>query len=438
MKNVIDDITEYDGIYRSDGRGYVSFRRYFLKKFEGQLNSKFRENTYLPLRILLLETTRSKAKHSLNNLWLLLHSRRLKAPTILSMSVSDTEIIPWRQMCSALTAPGPVSFIKCAPFSRERFAFSTIDGSIHFASTAQRQLRIISSVSIPDVAFIKFDWVSETMVAGIGVTQSLFFLCNDSRIYELPMPSPPSEIARYTTPPIIIVGDRAGVLYSLDLSELNPSHTLDASASFKQPTNSTISNVDPIYSKFHKLKKPITALCVSPDGGAIICGTSDGDIDVVLVEPKESRFFKSARNELKSTGVTHVSMSGLLNIKPCSVDAVAIVHIPDGDLIFVNMRSELSGLLISEDNFKHVIMKKMVRVPSMRAKCPAAITYVDGKWLWVAGTDMGDLIMQEQGEEIAILTLHESTIAAVEWCKQQKRFIAADVSGLISLWEKTE
>ena len=439
-KNVIDDITEYDAIYRSDGPGYVRFRKYFLKKFEHQLNPKFRENTYLPLRILLLETTRSKTKYSLNDLWLLLHSRRFKAPSILSISVSDSEIIPWNQMCSAMTAPGPVSFIRCTPFSRERFAFSTIDGSIHFASTAGGQLRIISSVSIPGVSFFKFDWVSETLVVGIGVTSSLFFLTSDSRIFELPVPSPPSEVVRFSAASsIVVVGDRSGLLYSLDLSEFNAPHTAtDVSATFKQPTTSTISKIDPSINKFHNSKKPITALSVPQSSDCVICGTSDGEIDVVFVEQKTVRGWKGTRNELKMKGTVHIPMNSLLNTKPASVDALSTVHTKQGDFIFINLRSEFAALLISEDGYKNVMLKKSIRVPSGRAKCPGSITAVNDEWLWVAGTDMGDLIMQEQGEEQNILTLHETTIASVEWCPNQMKFIAADVSGLISLWTKTE
>ena len=439
-KNVIDDITEYDAIYRSDGPGYVRFRKYFLKKFEHQLNPKFRENTYLPLRILLLETTRSKTKYSLNDLWLLLHSRRFKAPSILSISVSDSEIIPWNQMCAAMTAPGPVSFIRCTPFSRERFAFSTIDGSIHFATTANSQLRIISSVSIPGVSFFKFDWVSETLVVGIGVTSSLFFLSSDSRIFELPMPSPPSEVSRFSnSSSIVVVGDRSGLLYSLDLSDLNQPHSADPTQiTFKQPTSATISKIDPSVNKFHNSKKPITALCVPQSGECIICGTSDGEIDVVFVEQKTVRGWKGTRSELKMKSAVHIPMNSLLNTKPASVDALSTVHTKQGDFIFVNLRSEFAALLISEDEYKSVILKKSVRVPSMRARCPAALTAVGDEWIWVAGTDMGDLILQEQGEEQNILTLHETAIASVEWCPNQKKFLAADVSGLISLWTKIE
>ena len=437
-KNVIDDITEYDAIYRSDGPGYVRFRKYFLKKFEHQLNPKFRENTYLPLRILLLETTRSKTKYSLNDLWLLLHSRRFKAPSILSISVSDSEIIPWNQVCSAITAPGPVSFIRCTPFSRERFAFSTIDGSIHFATTANGQLRITSSVSIPGVSFFKFDWVSETLVVGIGVTSSLFFLSSDSRIFELPMPSPPSEVARFSSSTaLIVVGDRSGLLYSLDLTEFNTAHiTTDISSTFKQPTNMTLSKIDPSIIKFHNSKKPITALCVPQSGECVICGTSDGDLDVVFVEQKTVRGWKGTRAELKMKSTVHIPMNGLLNMKPCSVDALSTVHTKQGNFIFVNLRSEFAALLISEDNYRSVMLKKSIRVPSLRAKCPGSITAVNDEWIWVAGTDMGDLILQEQGEEQTILTLHETTIASVEWVPNQMKFIAADVSGLISLWTK--
>jgi WD40 repeat protein len=439
MKNVIDDITEYDAIYRSDGPSYVVFRRHFLKKFEGQLNTKFRENTYLPLRILLLETTRSRAKHSLNDLWLLLHSRRFKAPSILSIpSVSDSDIIPWQQMCAAMTAPGPVSCIKCTPFSRERFAFSTIDGSIHFATTANLSLRITSSVSIPGVTFIKFDWVSETLVVGIGVTSSLFFLSCDSRLFELPMPSPPSEVARFSiSSSIVVVGDRSGQLYSLDLADLNPIHQCDGSTGFKQPTSTTISKIDPSVNKFHNMKQPITALCVQQSGECIICGTSDGNIDIVFVEQKNVRGWKGARSELKTRSVVSILISDLLNTKPASIDSLATTKTPQGDFVFVNLRSEYGALLISEDGFKHTILKKSVRVPSTRARCPAAMTSVNGQWMWVVGTDMGDLILQESGEEQTILTLHETTITAVEWSGNIKRFIAADVSGLISLWTKT-
>jgi len=63
---------------------------------------------------------------------------------------------------------------------------------------------------------------------------------------------------------------------------------------------------------------------------------------------------------------------------------------------------------------------------------------VNEKWLWASGTDMGDLIICEEGEEPIILTLHESPIASLEWMENSKVFMAADQSGLISIWTKSE
>ena len=76
----IEDILNYDSIYRSDAAGYSRFRRYFLERGIKHFNRKYRENTYVPLRILLLETTRKRATHGLNDLWMMLHMTRKKTP----------------------------------------------------------------------------------------------------------------------------------------------------------------------------------------------------------------------------------------------------------------------------------------------------------------------------------------------------------------------
>jgi len=440
MKSVTDDIAEFDSIYRSDGPGYLRFRKHFLKKFEKSLNIRFRENTYIPLRILLLETTRSKAKHSLNDLWLLLHTRRLKAPSVLSISASDCDIIPWHQICSALSAPGPVSYMRFAPFSRERFAFSTLDGSIHFATIADSQIRILSSILIPSVSFLKFEWISETLVIGIGVTSSAFLLNSDSRLYEIQLPAPPSEIVKFPSiPHYLVVGDRSGQIIGMDLLEASSlSQSVESTGGFRQPTSSTLSRIDVNINKIHNAKRPITSLAVV-SSDMIICGTSDGDIDIVYVEFKMIKRKKVFITDIKLKSSIRVTLPKVIpGIKVASIDCISGIQLHHLSYLIVNMRSEQAAFLVSDDGFKHFRQVKSVRVPSLRAKCPVSISQVDDKWIFVAGTDMGDLIMSEEGEDQSILTLHETTIAAIEWLKNSRTFLAADVSGLISLWKKKE
>ncbi|OHT01514.1 hypothetical protein TRFO_31603 [Tritrichomonas foetus] len=438
MKSVIDDISEFDGIYRSDGPGYVQFRKYFLKKQEKSLNVKFRQNTYLPLRILLLETTRNKAKHSLNDLWMLLHTRRMKTPAILSIPTDDVEPILWHKACPTLNAPGPISSMHFAPTSTEKFAYSTLDGSLHFATILEDQLRPNGRISVPSVAFLKFEWVSDNLIIGFGVTTSAYILCGETRICELVLPSPPSEVIKYpNSEAVAIIGSHNGHLFSVDLSELSVGET---AAGFRQNLSSaTLSKFECEVTRFHNAKKSISALAAVKGSESIICGTSDGDIDILSIEPKVSRKRGKIFTELKLKSSIRISGTKFTNSpKSCSVDALSMILIENNEFIFYNTRNEMAALLAIKENSKHPQLVKNYRVPSLRAKCPCAINNFRGNWVWCCGTDMGDLIVCDKDEEPTILTMHESSIASIEFVPNAHMFLAADVSGLISFWAKTE
>ncbi|KAH0791647.1 hypothetical protein GPJ56_004436 [Histomonas meleagridis] len=435
MNAVIEEIVQYDAIYRSDGPGYVNFRRHFLKKSEKTLNPKFRANTYLPLRILLYETTRSHAKHSLNDLWLLMHMSR-KKNFDLPISTSDIEIIPWHQISAAITVPGPVSDFSFAPSSRDTFAFSTIDGSLHFAIVETLHLKILSHINIPNIVFLKFKWISPSMIVGLGFISSIFAISNQSHLYEITLQSTPSEIEIFNgNTTIVIVGDICGNIYSIDFSEI--STTKNDNLIFKQPTTATISNayIDPV--KIFNAKKPITSIRSPKDSNIILCGTSDGDIYIITVELKTSRKWKGQFSELKAKSVQNIKFNKLTKeVKPSSIDSISSVFINSKNYVFVNTRNERAALLCSDDNLKTLHLLKQYRVPSLRAKCPGALNDVNGKWLWAAGTDMGDLIIEEEGEEIVILTMHEAAITVVQWLPGVRAFISADSAGLMSIWTK--
>jgi hypothetical protein len=124
------------------------------------------------------------------------------------------------------------------------------------------------------------------------------------------------------------------------------------------------------------------------------------------------------------------------SVKAASVDSLSVLRVNDTDLVLFNMRNEDAGLLVSKD--RHMNIVQNYRIPSLRAKCPCALNLVDGNWLWICGSDMGDLIVCEQEQEPVILTMHEEAIVSVDWIKGTKMFLAADVSGLVSFWRKVE
>ena len=438
MKNVIDDITEFDGIYRSDGPGYVQFRKYFLKRQEKSLNGKFRQNTYLPLRILLLETTRNKAKHSLNDLWMLLHTRRMKTPTILSIPTDDVEPILWHKACPTLSAPGPISSMHFAPSSTEKFAYSTLDGSLHFAIIMEDSIRPNGRIMVPSVSFLKFEWISNNLIIGFGVTTSAYVLSGETRICELVMPAPPAEVAKYhNAESMAILGTHTGQVFSIDLSDLSMG---EPAAGFRQDLSSaTLSKYECEVVRLHNAKKQISALASVMGSETILCGTSDGDIDIIYVECKFVRKRGKAFTELRAKSTSRISAMKFTNTpKATSVDALSLILIDMDEYIFYNTRNENAALLVIKDGDKHPQLIKSYRVPSLRAKCPGAINNFRGSWVWVCGTDMGDLIVCDKNEEPTILTLHESAIASIEWVPNAHMFLAADVSGLISFWAKTE
>lgn len=437
MDGIINEITQYDAIYRSDGPGYVRFRKYFLKKSEKSLNAKWRLNTYLPLRILLLETTRNRAKHSLNDLWLLLHMSRSKNIDIQPIPQDDIQIIPWRQISTAISAPAPVSDLHFAPNSRNHFAFSTIDGSIHFGEVETLQLLVKTSLSIPGTAFFRFQWINEKLIAGIGFSNSIFALSSDSHISEIPLPSTPSDIVAYNTN--VITSDRSGNILSFDLYEVNRINNESEQVFQKlQPSAITLSKAEVEVTKLYNAKKPITTLATCKGSNYVIAGTSDGDIYVVYFEPKAIKKRKMHLTELKPKQFIKLSLAQMTkDMKPSSIDSLSIIIRNNQHMMFVNTRSEQSGIFMSNDSMRHIELVKQYRVPSLRAKTPGAINLCNNQWLIVCGTDMGDLIVGEEQDDQNILTTHESSISAVEWLPNSRNFIAADVQGLISFWTKT-
>ena len=420
MSRVIDDITEFDAVYRAEGQMYVKFRKYFLRKVEKRLNPVLRENTYLPLRILLLESTKRRAKHHLIDLWTNMNNRRM-TPTILSISTDDIVPIPWQKVCSAMNAPGPISALHFAAYSPDRFAYSTLDGSIHFGAIVDKQLRTTNTISMANVGFLKFQWVSDTLIIGFGVDQSAYVLVGETRVVEIPLPSPPSEVIKFPgSSALAIIGSQTGALLTCDLSEFAD----DASAK---------GEIEPL--KFHNAKKSISALAAGRD--VVICGTSDGDIDVITPEPRVSKKRGKSTTELKAKAVLRISGAKFTkSVKCAAVDCLAVLNIRDIVYILVNMRSEDAVLLRMAD--RQLQVAESIRAPSVRAKCPCAINLCNNKYMWICGSDMGDLIVGEQGQDSMILTMHEDAIVSVEWVRGSQMFIAADVTGLISLWRKSE
>ena len=432
MSRVIEDITEFDAIYRAEGQMYVKFRKFFLRREEKKLNATLRENTYLPLRILLLESTKRRAKHKLIDLWTNMNNRRMNAPTILSLSTDDIVPIPWQKVCSAMNAPGPISALHFAAYSTDKFAYSTLDGSIHFGSIVDMQLRPSTTISMPNVGFLKFQWVSDTIIIGFGVDQAAYVLIGESRIIEIPLPSPPSEVVKYPgSSALAIIGSQKGVLMTCDLSEI----AAPSGATHRQDGNIVISKGDLEPVKFHNAKKSISALSASSD--LIICGTSDGDIDMITPEPRVIKKRGRSITEIKAKAVVRISASKFTkSVKNVSVDSLSLLRVGDVDYILLNMRSEDAALLQLAD--KRLQVAESIRAPSVRAKCPCAINMHGDSYMWICGSDMGDLIVGEQGQDSMILTMHEDAIVSVEWVKGSHMFIAADVSGLISFWRKAE
>jgi hypothetical protein len=58
--------------------------------------------------------------------------------------------------------------------------------------------------------------------------------------------------------------------------------------------------------------------------------------------------------------------------------------------------------------------------------------------LLVTGTDLGDLVLKEQGQELTVLTLGGIAISGLEWVSGAYAFISADSAGMIALWAKSE
>lgn len=440
MSSIIDEIVNYDAIYRSDGHGYVNIHRHFLKKSEKTLNQKFRANTYLPLRILLYETRRSQVKHSLNDMWLLMHmSRKRNGDNIQPMpAASESDIIPWHQISAGITAPGPVSDLHFAPGSSDSFAFSTIDGTLYFGIVDALHLKIIGNLNIPEISFLKFRWVTKSFIVGIGFTSSIFGVLNDSRVYEIELHSTPSEIEIFNgNTNIAIVGDLSGNLFALDLEEYASSK--NENMSFLQTTSTTITRLDLDLIKIYNTKKPITSVTSPSNSDFIICGTSEGDVFVLSIETKNVRKWRKQTIELKVTSVQKLDVNKFVrNLKPSTIDSLSAILISSKYYIFSNFRNETAILLCSDDNMKTFHLQKQYRIPSLRAKCPGSLSNVNGKWLMASGTDMGDLIINEEGEDIIILTMHESSITVAELVPNAHSFISADSSGLMSIWTKTD
>jgi hypothetical protein len=430
MKKVLDAIYDYDTQYRSNGRSYLRCRKHFLKRAESNFNTRVRDRVYLPLRILLLETTSKRAKFPLSDLWALLEARRLKSPSVHSIPVEDIEPILWQKVCSAMTAPGPISTLHFAAHSSERFAFSTLDGSLHFVSIVDQQLRALGAISLPNISFLRFQWLAADVILGFGVSSSAYVLHGENRIAEINLPALPSEVIKFRMNGAIgIIGSQTGVLMCCDRSGLS-----SAPRSFQPDSPVTVSRVDWEIVKLHNAKKSISSLAATTD--AIFCGTSDGDIDIVQTEIKTGKKRGKSLVEIRLKSVWRVSATRLCHsVKNASVDSISFLEISDRNFVFINLRNEDAALLDFRD--KQLLAIEHYRVPSVRAKCPCAMNDWNGKWNWLCGSDMGDLIVCEEDQDPVILTMHEDAIVAVQWLKHRQMFVAADASGLVSFWKKT-
>ena len=434
----IEDILQYDSIYRSDAAGYARFRRYFLERGMKHINRKYRDNTYLPLRILLLETTRKRATHGLNDLWMMLHMTRKKSTTPKEAVPQEVDTSVWHQMSEPLNAPSPVSDLHFSPVSRDYFAFSTIDGSLHFGRIESGlKLGIVATVKVPSISFLKFKWANQNLIIGLGFTSSVFVMSSDAHLWELRLQSEPSEIESYWgIPNSCVVGDRTGSVVMCDLSQTVKN--IGSVAEFRQPTAATISRVETDITKVYNVKKSISSLHSPANSECLLVGTSDGDVFVIGVEVRHVKKWRTARDELRCKSVQIVSMPTLVKgLKSASVDSISAMLLGSTLYMFVNTRSESGALLSSDDIANEIKVVKEFRVPSLRAKCPVGINAVGDAWMWVAGTDMGDVIIGERGEDLAIVALHESSISVVEWVPRSRVFIAADVAGVLSIWTRS-
>jgi hypothetical protein len=439
-QGLIDDIVHFDTIYRSDGPGYSNFRDHFLHQSSSQLNSSYRENTYLPLRILLLETTRTAAKHSVNDLMLLLHMQYKKTADPSVIQANEGPTCPWRSFSDPLLAPGPIASLHFPPGSRDFFAFSTLDGALHFVRVEVLQLRLASTVNVPTFSFLKFQWATKFLIVGIGVSSTAFIMSSDSRLWDLTLPSIPSEIIVFPgLSSVCVVGDLSGNLQSFDLSCIPKVAHLTGAEGFKQPTSVILSHSNADILKIIALKVAITSLSAPADGNCLIAGTSSGDIFIIAVEPTQVRRWRTVSTGFRTLSVQKVALHQIAKEpKPVSIDWISAVFMESKVYIFANTRSEKAALLVSQDLANHCNLVKTFRVPSLRAKCPVAINSVNGHWIVLAGTDVGDLILCEEMGGLLSLPFHDATVTVVEWLHHGHLFISADVSGLLSLWTKAE
>jgi WD40 repeat protein len=264
-------------------------------------------------------------------------------------------------------------------------------------------------------------------------------MSSDSRLWDLTLPSVPSEIIVFPgLPSVCVVGDLAGTLQSFDLSCIPKLGHLTGSEGFKQPTSVILSHSNADVFKIIALKVGITSLSAPPDGNSMIAGTSSGDIFIIAVEPTQIRRWRSVSTGLKTTSVQKVCLHTIAKEpKAVSIDWLSAVSMQKKIYIFANTRSENAALLMSQDVATHCQLVKTFRVPSLRAKCPVAIHCANDHWTILAGTDVGDLILCEENGVITSLPFHESTVTVVEWLQHGNLFISGDVSGLLSLWSKT-
>jgi hypothetical protein len=175
------------------------------------------------------------------------------------------------------------------------------------------------------------------------------------------------------------------------------------------------------------------------DGNCLIAGTSSGDIYIIAVEPTQVRRWRTVSTGLKTVSVQKICLHTIAREpKPVSIDWISAVLLENRIYILANTRSEKAALLMTQDLANHCQLVKTFRVPSLRAKCPVAINSVNGRWVVLAGTDVGDLLLCEEYGVILSLPFHESTVTVLEWLHHGHLFISADVSGLLSLWTKTD
>ena len=435
-RQAIEDILEYDSIYRSDAIDYARFRRYFLERGMKTLNKKYRENAYLPIRILLLETSRKHIRHGLNDLWMMMHMTRQKGNDVKEVAQQEVDLTVWHQMSEPIETPGAVSDLHFSPVVHDYFAFSTIDGALHFGKVGKGlKLDIVATVRVPSVSFLKFKWVSQNLIVGLGFTMSAFLMSSDAHLWELKMPSEPSEIDSYDgIENSIIVGERSGDVLMFDLRKIV--RNVGTAIEFKKPTSATISKAETEICRVYSLRKPISAMSVPDKGNCIAVGTSDGEIHIIGVEVKKIQKWRKAKTELKMTSVQVVAIS-IKDLKQVSIDSIAAMMLGGKFHMFVNTRSENGTLFVSDDIANNCHVVKEFRVPSLRAKCPVDINSIDNQWLWVAGTDMGDVIVGAKGEDVAILALHDSSISVVQWVPHSRVFISADVAGRLTMWTRS-